>query len=197
MANLTIAEGQAIAVTTNPGASTVSVGAKNASEIAVGVAQAATLSELLHGTVSNKYAQAQHIQTLLHSLGIVEDPGIGIVDPEGPGGDEMIVGELYYLYIVRPDFRLANGQVVPFSEIPELVSWLHDETQFGGAQLCVPEEQWIDEWNDPKWVEFEPPIIGACEKYVVDDEEETVRLPDIRGIHCSLDLNLCIYVGGN
>lgn len=60
--------------------------------------------------------------------------------------------------------KYANGQTIPASKFPELVKNLKSN-----PQLCVDEDTWQAEKTLSK--------LGQCGKYVLDEENNTIRLP--------------------
>lgn len=76
--------------------------------------------------------------------------------------------------------KYANGQIIYASKFPELVKKLKSN-----PNLCVDEDTWKAEKNLS--------VLGQCGKYVLDEENNTIRLPLIINAQGLSDLDL---IGG-
>jgi hypothetical protein len=97
------------------------------------------------------------------------------------------IGELYHMLVIRPGFVWANGQVLTgaTANYPLLKAWLKDTGQYGGAWLRKTLDEWNAEWNDAKWnaPDTTGNRAGMSPFYVLDEGEDTIKVPDLRGAY--------------
>ena len=114
--------------------------------------------------------------------------GVNLTDENLPADtSKFFIGELQYQLVIRPGFVWANGQVLTdvTASYPKLKAWLKDTGPYGGAFLRKTLDEWNTEWNDTKWnaPDTEGTRPGMSPFYVLDESEDTIKVPDLRGAY--------------